>query len=127
MVESLQTITHSRPDIAADAGDEPGGVDVVFVHAVGGERRQFEKRRARIDQRHHAFARQQFATCQVPFAGALWATLGSLGAPGLQVRDERKHRRLIRAKLGEAGSMLDLIAATFPPASQSSADRPGDV
>ena len=36
---------------AADAGDDAGGMDRVLVHAVGGERRQFQKRRARIDQR----------------------------------------------------------------------------
>ncbi len=34
---------------AADAGDDAGAVDGVVVHAVGGERRQFEERRARID------------------------------------------------------------------------------
>ena len=58
MVESLQTMTHSRPDDAADAGDDAGAVDGIVVHAVGGERRQFEKRRAGIEQRHHALARQ---------------------------------------------------------------------
>ncbi len=46
---------------AADAGDDAGAVDRVLVHAVGGERRQFEKRRAGIEQAHHALARQQFA------------------------------------------------------------------
>ena len=34
---------------AADAGDQAGAVDRILVHAVGGERRQLEKRRAGID------------------------------------------------------------------------------
>ena len=56
------------PGDAADAGDDAGGVDGVVIHAVGGERRQFEKRRARIDQRHHPVARQELAARQVPLA-----------------------------------------------------------
>ncbi len=46
---------------AADAGDDAGGVDVAVVHAVGGERRQFQERRAGIDQVHHAFARKKLS------------------------------------------------------------------
>ena len=43
---------------AADAGDQRGAMDGVVIHAVGGERRQFEKRRAGIDQVHHPVAGQ---------------------------------------------------------------------
>ena len=54
---------------AADAGDDAGAMDGIVVHAVGGERRQFEKRRAGIDQRHHALARQQLAAREMTLAG----------------------------------------------------------
>ena len=46
----------------ADAGNDPGRMDGLPIHAVGGERRQFEERRTRVDERHHPLARQQFAT-----------------------------------------------------------------
>ena len=55
----------------ADAGDDAGAVDRVLVHAVGGERREFEERRAGIDQAQHAFARQQFSARRVALARAL--------------------------------------------------------
>ena len=49
------------PFDAADAGDDAGGVDRVLVHAVRGERRQLEERRAGIDQPQDPFARQKLA------------------------------------------------------------------
>ena len=56
---------------AADAGDDAGAVNRVVIHAVGGERRQFEKRRARIDQPQHPLARQQLAARDVALARRL--------------------------------------------------------
>ena len=58
---------------AADAGDDAGGVDIAVIHAEGGERRKFEKRRARIDQPLDALARQQLAAFGVALARALVA------------------------------------------------------
>ena len=46
---------------AADAGDEPGAVDRVVVHAVGGERRKLQERRAEIEERGDALPRQQLS------------------------------------------------------------------
>ena len=91
------------PGDAADAGDDAGGVNGIVVHAVGGERRQFEKRRARIDERHHAFARQEFAARQVTLAGPRRPALGRLGAAGFEFRDQRAHRRLVGAELFRCG------------------------
>ena len=42
----------------ADAGDDPGGRHLAVIHAVRGERRKLEKRRARVEQRPHPLARQ---------------------------------------------------------------------
>ena len=83
----------------ADAGDDAGAVDGVVVHAVGGERRQFEKRRARIDQRHHPLARQQLAARQMALAGVRRAAFGRLGALRLELRDQRAHGGLVGAEL----------------------------
>ena len=49
------------PGDTADAGDDAGGGHLVAVQAVGGELRQFEERRAGIDQRRDPVARQQLA------------------------------------------------------------------
>ena len=49
------------PGDAADAGDDAGAVNGLVVHIIGGKRRQFQERRARIDERHDPIARQQFA------------------------------------------------------------------
>ena len=76
---------------AADAGDQAGAVDGVVIHAVGGERRQFQKRRAGIDQVHHAFARKKFPARHVAFARFFRAALGCLGAARLQFGGQRAH------------------------------------
>ncbi len=69
----------------ADAGDQAGAVDGVVVHAVGGERRQLQERRAGIDQAHHAVARQQLAARHMALAGALRPAERGLGAARLQL------------------------------------------
>ena len=73
------------PGNAADAGDDAGGANSVLVHAVGGERRQFEKRRTRIDQRHHALARQKFSARKVTLARARRPAFGGFGAALVEV------------------------------------------
>ncbi len=87
---------------AADAGDDAGGVHVAAVHAEGGERRQFQERRARIDQVHHAIAREKLSARHMPFAGFFRAARGGLGAARLQFDDELAHFVSIAAKFGAA-------------------------
>src|SRR5256885_12114696 len=60
-----------RSDAAhpADAGDHARARCVVVVHAHGGERRQLEERRAGIEQRPHALARQELASADMALAG----------------------------------------------------------
>ena len=91
---------------AADAGDQAGAVDRVVVHAVGGERRQFEERRARIEQPHHALARQQLAARPMTLAGALGAAKRRFGAAGLAVR--RQARASARRWRGTRRTRVDV-------------------
>ena len=46
---------------AADAGDDAGSGHFAAIHVVGGQRAEFQKRRARIEQQIDAIARQQLA------------------------------------------------------------------
>ena len=62
---------------AADAGDDAGARRLVLVHAVRGERREFEERRARIEQRADALARQQLAALGVLRARLLAAAFSA--------------------------------------------------
>ena len=102
---------------AADAGDDAGAVDGVVVHAVGGERRQFEERRARIDERHHPLARQKLAARQVTFTGLRRTAFGRLGALRLELRDQRAHRGLIGAEFlrSDVGGCFDNGHESLPP------------
>ena len=84
---------------AADAGDDAGGMDGVVVHAVGGKRRELQERRAGIDQRHHALAREQFAAPDMPRASAVRAAGRGFRALAIQLRDQRLHLRGIAAEL----------------------------
>ena len=98
IVESLQTITHSRPATRPMPVMRPAAWMASLVHAVGGERRQFEKRRARIDQRHDPVARQKLAARQVTLARPRRAAFRRCRAARLQFRHQRAHRRLVGAK-----------------------------
>jgi hypothetical protein len=83
----------------ANAGDDAGAVDGVVIEAVGSERRQFEERRAGIDERHHPLARQELATRQMTLAGLRRAAFGCLGALRLELSDPRAHGGLVGAEL----------------------------
>ena len=79
-----------------DAGDDPGRRHLAVIHAEGGELRQFEKRRPRVEQCAHPLARQQFAAREVPAPRRLPAALADRRDLLPQIRDERPHRRGIR-------------------------------
>ena len=57
----------------ADAGDDPRARRVAVVHAVRGQRRELQERRALVEQPVDALARQQLAARRVPRAGLLAA------------------------------------------------------
>ena len=83
---------HSRPIDPADAGDQPGGMDRVVIHAVRGERRELEERRAGIEQLRDALARQQLAARLVALARLGRTALGDRGALVGEVADQFRHR-----------------------------------
>ncbi len=76
---------------AADAGDDPGAVDVALVHAIGGERRELEERRAGIDQALDPFARQELAAFGVALARTLVAAERRGRLAGAQLVDQHRH------------------------------------
>ncbi len=87
------------PADAADAGDEPGAWRVVVVHAVRGERRELEKRRAWIDEQLDALADGLLALLAVAgevFRAAAFARGRHTRA---QLGDERRHAVAIGAVL----------------------------
>ena len=67
----------------ADTGDQAGAVNGVVIQTVGGKRRQFQERRAGIEQAHDTVTRQKLATRRVPLADALRAAGRCFGAARL--------------------------------------------
>ena len=62
----------------ADAGDDTGAGRRAVIHVVGGQRREFKKRGAGIEQGVDALARQQFAALPVQGHGPLAAAFAHL-------------------------------------------------
>ena len=85
---------------AADAGDQAGGMDVAAVEAVGGERRELEERRARIEQQVDALARQELAAPDVPRPRLLAAALDRRVELVAEVGDQAFHGRGVGGEFG---------------------------
>ena len=75
---------------SADACDHSGAGTLVVVHAVGGQRRQFQKGAAGVEQSVDAVARQQLAAAHVPLAGALRSAERRGGQLRAQLIDQRE-------------------------------------
>ena len=95
------------PVHAADAGDDAGGGRGVVVHAVGGERRQLQERRARIEQGGDAVARQQLAALGVPVARLLAAALRGARQPRVEFVDQRAVPGALSRNSCERGSSCE--------------------
>ena len=80
------------PADAADAGDDARRRHVAAIHAVRGERRQLEKRRAGIEQQVDALARQQLAARQCAALRAPRCRPATAVELCAQVLDQRLHR-----------------------------------
>lgn len=76
---------------------------VPAVEAVGGERRQFEKRGARIEQQIDALARQQLAARGMFGARRLAAAGSDRRQLVVQFGDQRPHRIGIAREIGRTG------------------------
>ena len=101
---------------AADAGDQSGAVDRVVVHAVGGERRQFEERRAGIEQLHDALARQQLAARTRDARGRAAGPPSAASARRFaSSSDSARIRAALARNSSEPGSMVDSIGKAIPP------------
>ena len=75
---------------AADACDHSRAGAFVVVHAVGGQRCQFEERAAGVEQPVDAVARQQLAAADMALAGALGTAERRGGQLGAQLIDQRE-------------------------------------
>ena len=85
---------------APDAGDDAGRMDVAAIEAVGGQRRQFEKRGAGIDQQVDALARQHLAARGMPLARRLAAPAGHDLELVAKLRHQAAHHVGVAGKLG---------------------------
>ena len=77
---------------AADAGDDAGAGGGAVIHLIGGQLREFEEGRARIEQVFDALARQQLAPRKVLGASSVATALGQLRNARTQVVHHRLHR-----------------------------------
>ena len=75
---------------SADAGDHSRAGTLVVVHAVGGQRRQFQEGAAGVEQPVDAVAGQQLAAADVALAGAFRTAECRGGQLGAQLVDQRE-------------------------------------
>ena len=85
---------------SADTGDDACAGALVVVHAVGGQRRDFEQRTAGVEQAVDSVTGQQFAAVDVACAGAFRATQGGRGQLVAQLRDKRAVRFAVFGRRG---------------------------
>ena len=76
----------------------PAAGTSLAIHAMSRELRQLEKRRAGIEQRAHALARQQLAAREVPLTRRVAAAFADLGNARREVVDHAAHGERIGAK-----------------------------
>ncbi len=90
-----------------DAGDDAGGGHRLVIDLPGGQRREFEKGGARVQQLIDALAGQQFAAGLMTGIVGGAAALGYLVQAGIEIVDQRLHGgpigRIFRACGIEAG------------------------
>ena len=91
------------PRDPAHPGDDAGRMHVAAIEAVGRQRRQFEKRRSRIDQEIDALARQHLAARGMPDARGLAAAAGDLVELLPELGDQRAHGLGVAGKIGRCG------------------------
>ena len=71
-----------------DPCNETRAMHVALVHAVGGERADFQKRRTRVDETGDALASQELATRHMTLTRLGRAAFGGRAAAGLQFIDD---------------------------------------
>jgi hypothetical protein len=93
----------STPLTRPDAGHDAGARRVVVVHVQRGQRRQFQERRARVQQHLHPVARQQLAASGVAIAGHRAAAFGDFRELHPQVVDHGAHGSGVGLEIGGSG------------------------
>ena len=92
------------PGHPADAGDHARAGTLVVVHAVGGQRRDFEQRAAGVQQPVDALPRQQLAAADMALAGLCGPAERGGGHLLPQLRDQRQMLRR-----GWTGALLSSV------------------
>src|SRR5207302_5364460 len=75
----------------ADAGDDPGSGRGAVVDVPGGQGRELEEGRVRVDEPVDPLPRRELAARAVPLERPLTPAAGDEGRPLPQLRDERLH------------------------------------
>ena len=88
---------------AADASDDAGTGGLVVVQPVGGQRRQFEEGRARVEQAGQPLAHGQLALLAMPLERAGAAALGGFGDAVAVLLHQLPHAVGIGLELGVRG------------------------
>ena len=87
----------------ADAGDDSRRGDIVVIHAKGGERREFEKRRAGVEQSAHPFMHRQLAPLDMTRHRRGAAALRGECDLFAKIGDQRAHARGVGLEFLRAG------------------------
>jgi hypothetical protein len=96
---------------ASDPGDETGRRGLVVVHLEGGQRRQFQKWGACVEQQLDAFANGELPLFAMPLQIALAPTLPGLVHTPAQLGHEVAHSGVVLLKFGavRADSRLEAV------------------
>jgi hypothetical protein len=117
------------PGHPPDAGDDPGPRRLAAVHVLGGQGRQLQEGRARVEQGVHPLAGQQLAALDVAPTGCLRPAQGRPGQARAQLGDQGGVRLDVGLEplagwVGGAGeSWSGHAGQSSPSAARSAADR----
>ena len=82
----------------ADPRDQACAGGFVIIHAIGGQRTDFEKGGARVQQAFDSFTRQQFSALYMAFARRFRASDGGISGFFLQFGKKRLHGGFVGGK-----------------------------
>jgi hypothetical protein len=101
---------HLAAGDAGDGGNQARSGRLVVVHVPGGQRRELEQRRARIDQTFDSLADRELPLLPVPLKGAHSTPLARGCHPRPQLLHEPRHARVVLDELGIGRSDVGIEA-----------------
>ncbi len=121
-------VHHQQAEPASNLAEpcyDAGGGHRLVIDLPGSQRREFEKRRTRVQQLVDALAGQQFATGLMAGVVACAPALGYLGEPGIEIVDQRLHCRFVGGKFraGRVETGVYLAHAFSPISSRPMSQR----